>query len=232
MRDNIQWLSVLDIIFTLFFLLEAITKIRTLGWKEYWHDGWNKFDFIIVILALPSICNLFVEANICTDIVLTFRTLRIFKAFLLFRHIPNISNIVHGVKQAIKSSILVCLAFFVFLIILSILTSEIFKLYAPQYFETPTLTLYSLFRLFTIEGWYEMPEAIVATGGSSMGLFARIYFSILLFIGGIIGMSLINSIFVDAMVADNNDDVLNKLENIEKEIKELKNQNNGFQRPN
>ena len=43
----------------------------------------------------------------------------------------------------------------------------------------------------------------------------RIYFCLLLIGGGIIGMSLINSIFVDALAADNNDDVkaqLNKME--------------------
>lgn len=53
-------------------------------------------------------------------------------------------------------------------------------------------------------------------------MFARIYFAVLVFIGGILGMSLINSVFVDAMVEDNNDDVLEKLEHIEKELRELK----------
>jgi voltage-gated sodium channel len=34
-------------------------------------------------------------------------------------------------------------------------------------------------------------------------------------------MSLVNSIFVDAMVADNNDEVLRKLEQIEKKISKM-----------
>ena len=34
-------------------------------------------------------------------------------------------------------------------------------------------------------------------------------------------MSFINSVFVDAMVADNNDDVLKKLDDLEKKIDEL-----------
>ena len=67
-----------------------------------------------------------------------------------------------------------------------------------------------------------MPEAIAINGGTAMAVFARIYFSILLFLGGIIGMSLVNSIFVDAMAADNNDEVLEKLSQLERKIDEMK----------
>ena len=34
-------------------------------------------------------------------------------------------------------------------------------------------------------------------------------------------MSLVNSIFVDAMVADNNDEVLKKLEELEQKLKDI-----------
>ena len=92
---------------------------------------------------------------------------------------------------------------------------------APDYFGNPGISIYSIFRLFTIEGWYELPDTIAQNGGEAWGLFARCYFSVLLFMGGIIGMSLINSIFVDAMAEDNNDDVLEKLNKIELQLKEL-----------
>ena len=54
-----------------------------------------------------------------------------------------------------------------------------------------------------------------------MAVVARIYFSVLLFFGGIIGMSLVNSIFVDAMAADNNDEVLKKLSQLERKLDNL-----------
>lgn len=54
-----------------------------------------------------------------------------------------------------------------------------------------------------------------------MAVAARIYFSVLLFFGGIIGMSLVNSIFVDAMAADNNDEVLEKLSQLESKLDNL-----------
>jgi voltage-gated sodium channel len=105
--------------------------------------------------------------------------------------------------------------------VFSIITTFLFGSSAPQFFGNPALSVYSIFRLFTIEGWYDMPEAIAANSGATMAVFARIYFSILLFVGGIIGMSLVNSIFVDAMAADNNDEVLEKLSHLEKKLDDL-----------
>ena len=213
---------VADSIFTILFLVEAIVKIRTLGWKEYWADGWNRFDFIITVLALPSLANLVIEGTIATNVLLAFRVLRVFKAFRLFKFIPNISAILKGIQLAMKASFVVTIGIAVLLLVLSILTSSIFGSFAPEYFENPGLALYSTFRMFTIEGWYEIPDIIAQRSSEGMAVFARIYFALELFIGGILGMSLINSIFVDAAVSDNNDEVLEKLDRIEKMLGEKK----------
>ena len=53
----------------------------------------------------------------------------------------------------------------------------------------------------------------------------RIYFCAQLIFGGIFCMSFINSVFVDAMVADNNNDVMKKLDEMQKTLDELKAQN-------
>jgi len=42
-----------------------------------------------------------------------------------------------------------------------------------------------------------------------------------MFFGGIIGISLVNSIFVDSMTEDNNDEVLEKLKQIEEKLDQL-----------
>lgn len=218
------WMGYADDLFTVIFCIEAIAKIQISGWKTYWNSRWNRFDFVIVLLALPSLSNLFVEGSmIGTQVVLSLRVMRIFKSFLLFRYIPNISNILNGLRLAVRSSIFICMAYGVFLIVFSVLTYALFGREAPEYFGTPIMSMYSIFRLFTIEGWYEMPEAVAANGGLTMGVFARLYFALLLFVGGIMGMSLVNSIFVDAMVSDNNDMVMEKLNRIEKELQNIKN---------
>ena len=215
-------LLILDCLFTMLFLIEAIVKIRVRGFSGYWSDGWNRFDFILVLLALPSCINLFVDALPGTNILLSLRTMRAFKSFRMLKFIPNIDSLLNGVKLAFKASYIVAIGLIVLLVVFSIITTFLFGGVAPQYFGNPALSVYSIFRLFTIEGWYDMPEAIATNGGTTMAVLARIYFSILLFMGGIIGMSLVNSIFVDAMAADNNDEVLEKLNELEKKLDELK----------
>lgn len=211
-------LLIIDSLFTMLFLLEALIKIQVRGFSNYWSDGWNRFDLILVLIALPSCINVFGEIFPGTSILLSMRTMRAFKTFRMLKFIPNIENLLNGIKLAFKASYIVAIGLIVVLLVFSIVTTFLFGSLAPQYFGNPALSVYSIFRLFTIEGWYEMPEAIAINGGSTMAVFARIYFSFLLFMGGIIGMSLVNSIFVDAMAADNNDEVLEKLSQMEKKL--------------
>lgn len=216
------WFELSDSLFTLLFLTEAIVKITTGGWKAYWQNSWNRFDFVVVVIALPSLASPFIAHSMATNAVLAFRSMRLFKSFKVLRFIPNIRQLLNGLKQAFRASLLVFAAGTVILFIFSILSSAIFGSMAPEYFGNPGISLYSIFRLFSVEGWYEMPDAIASNATPAWGTFARIYFSALVFLGGIIGMSLITSIFVDTMAGDNNDEVLEKLDKIEREIEQLK----------
>ena len=216
-----KWPEICDEFFTIVFLFEAITKISAYGWTAYWKQGWNRFDFIILLVALPSLASMFIDNAMATNPILALRSLRLFKSFKVLRFIPNIQKLLKGLKLACRASFFVLVAFVVFLVLFSILSSTIFGKVAPDYFNNPAISLYSIFRLFSVEGWYEIPEAIASHASPSWGIFARCYFSVLMFIGGIIGMSLINSIFVDAMAEDNNDEVLEKLSQIEKQLKEM-----------
>lgn len=87
-------------------------------------------------------------------------------------------------------------------------------------------SIYAVFQICTVEGWYEIPNTLAAYYGASTvaAECVRFYFCFLLLIGGIIGMSFINSIFVDAMVADNNDEVLSKLDAMQQSIDDLRRQ--------
>ena len=219
-------LLIIDCIFTLLFVIEAMIKIQEQGFSAYWSDGWNRFDFIIVLLALPSLVNIFGYDFPATNIWLSLRTMRAFKSFRLLQFIPYIDSLLKGIIMAFKASLIVAIGMIVILLVFSIITTFLFGDIVPQYFGNPALSVYSIFRLFTIEGWYEMPEAIALNSGTGMAVFAKVYFSILLFMGGIIGMSLVNSIFVDAMVADNNDEVIRRLDILEKLLEQRETDNN------
>jgi voltage-gated sodium channel len=215
------WFEAADAVFTLLFLFEAWAKISRMGWRAYWSEGWNRFDFIVLIVALPSLASPILEQTYATNAILALRSMRLFKSFKMLRFIPNIHKLLAGIRLATRASLLVFIAFIVFLIIFSILSSTIFGEIAPDYFGNPAISVYSIFRLFTVEGWYEFADAIAQNGSAGLAFFARVYFSVLMFLGGIIGLSLINSIFVDAMAEDNNDEVLEKLRRLEEKIDQL-----------
>ena len=212
------WFEVLDALFTCLFLVEAMCKISRWGWQSYWSRGWNRFDFIILVIALPSVVSPFLETSMMTRSVFALRAIRLFKSFRMVRYIPNIGKLLRGLKVAFRATLFVMIAFTVFLIAFSILSCTIFSKVAPAYFGNPAISLYSIFRLFSVEGWYEIPDVIAAHGSAAWGIFARCYFSALMFLGGIIGMSLINSIFVDSMAEDNNEEVLEILKRIEAKL--------------
>ena len=211
----------IDSFFTLLFLSEALVKINVYGWKDYWSDGWNKFDFIITLVAIPSLMNIFFETGYATNILLSLRTLRVFKSFRLLKFIPNISGLLKGIGVAIKTSFIVCVAFAILLLIISILSSTIFGKISPDLFGDPGLSLFTIFRLFTGDGWSEIPNEIASNSSEFVGRISRIVFALLFFVGGILGLSLVNSIFVDALAGDNNDEVLHRIDILERKIDNL-----------
>ena len=219
MGNKIAWI---DSFFTLLFLFEALVKIRVYGWKEYWKEGWNRFDFIITLVAIPSLMNIFADTGVATNVLLSLRSLRIFKSFRLLKFIPNINGLLKGIGLAMKASLIVTIAFVVLLLIISILSSTLFGRIAPDLFGDPGVSLFTIFRLFTGDGWSEIPTQIAENSTELTGRIVRIVFAILFFVGGILGLSLVNSIFVDAMAGDNNEEVLHKLEELEKKLDSLK----------
>lgn len=214
------WINYLDFLFTILFTFELFVKISTYGFKRYWSRGWNKTDLIIVVAAWLSVFQFILSKDYeSLSFILSFRAIRIFKSFRLIRFVPNVAEIIAGVKKAIKASYIVVIAFVILLFIVSTLTCALFKNIAPEYFETPITSLYAIFRLFTIEGWYEIPDLIASRVQSScVGFFVKLYFVTFLFVGGILGLSIINSIFVDAMVSDNNDELNKKVDDLSKKI--------------
>ena len=107
------------------------------------------------------------------------------------------------------------------LVIIGLINCGLYREVAPKYFDTPINAIYSMFRIFTVEGWYEIPDAIVAATSPMIGRLSRLYFCLLLGVFGLLGMSFINSVFVDAMVEDNNDDLKEQLDRIERKLNEL-----------
>jgi len=219
------FLNVLDIICLLIFTVEMVVKHAEYGVRGYWADGWNRLDGTLVFLSIPSLIELFVPLHsLNLSFLLIFRLLRILRFFRVLHFFPNFSKVVKGFKNAMHDSYAILLSFAVIIVIFGLINCSLFRDADPEHFRTPLRSIYSVFQICTVEGWYEIPNTVAEYYGGTtvVASFIRLYFCLQLIFGGIIGMSFINSIFVDAMVADNNDDVLQKLEEIQKTLDELK----------
>lgn len=223
-------LNIIEALFTIVFIYEMYVKISTWGAKNYFQEHWNKLDFILILIAIPSLFILFTHKGVGyeTNVVMVLRVLRVFKSFRLVKYLPNAKTFLNSLRLALESSYFVIFGFFVMLFIVSLITSSMYSSIAPEYFGNPAISLYSIFQLFSIEGWYEIPDLIAERSSPGNAAFARFYFSVLLLSGGILGLSLVNSIFVDAMVSDNNDELeaevrsLNdKIDSLESKIDQL-----------
>lgn len=216
------WLERADHVLTLCFLLEAAVKLARFGPGAYFRDGWNRFDFLLVLMALPSLIIWAFDLDaVKLQFLLIFRVLRVFKFFRVMRFIPNIDHLVTGIGRAARSSVIILMAFFIFNFIVAVLSFSFYGRIAPEYFGDPLISFYSTFKVFTVEGWYEVPDTIAERTSATIGLFTRIYFVVLLFGGGIFGLSLINSIFVDSMMSDNNEALEEHVARLEAKVDEL-----------
>jgi len=209
-------LSVADLVCTLIFIIEMVVKQVEYGIKGYWRDGWNRLDGVLVILSLPSVAAFFMPAGILGNlsVLLVLRLLRVLRFFRIIHIFPNFSNIARNFGKALRDSYGVFAGFIVLILIVALVSCALFRDAAPEYFATPIDSIYSIFRICTGEGWNEIPDTIAEGSSVVTARWVRLYFSLLLVICSIIGLSLVNSIFVDAMVSDNNDD-------LEKQVKEL-----------
>ena len=219
------YMGILDTICTFIFLFEMIVKHKEYGVKGYWSDGWNRLDGSLVILSLPSVAALFVPNDMADlSFLMIFRLLRVLRFFRVLHFFPNFTKVIEGFKRAMKESYAILLSFMVIIIIFGLLNCSLFRDADPLHFGTPLRSIYAVFQICTVEGWYEIPNTIAEYYGitSTVAEFVRLYFCFQLILGGIIGMSFINSIFVDAMVQDNNDEVSQKIDDLQKTLDEIK----------
>lgn len=215
-------LDYVETVFTILFIVELYIKISEYGFKKYISDGWNKLDFILVLISIPSLAILFNGEGVMeTNILLSLRVLRVFKSFRLIKFMPEVDSFIASIKRALRASYIILGGFFILLFIVSLISCSIYKNVAPEYFGNPAISIYSIFQIFSVEGWYEIPDLIAERVGTTAAFFTRLYFSFLLLSGGIMGLSLVNSIFVDAMVSDNTDDLETEVEKLNNKIDDL-----------
>lgn len=222
-RIFFEWI---DYLCTCYFLAEAITKISLFGFRGYWSRPWYRFDFVIVIACLPLLLQ---PPSMDTPAALyaiapLLRLGRFLRFMRLMRFIPDAPRMWRGTVRAMKASIGVFVVLFVLNLILAMGANILFADRAPQYFGNPLTASYTLFKVFTVEGWNEIPDEMARNRNVSRTEVALIrgYFIAAVLIGGILGLSLANAIFVDEMTMDNNEELERQVSFLQDQILELR----------
>ena len=216
-------INVMDVGCTIIFIIEMLVKLCVFGFKKYWSSGWNRLDGILVVLSIPSLVVYFMP-NISFDLsfLLALRVLRVFRFFRLVHAFPGFTRLLNNFVVAMKRSYAVFIGLLVMIIIFAMIGCGLFKDAAPEYFSTPLDAIYATFRIFTGEGWNEIPDTVAQNVTVAWAHVIRLYFCFILILGCIVGMSLLNSVFVDAMVSNGDEDGVNdRLDSIEAKLNEI-----------
>lgn len=220
-RNNLT-VELIDNAFLLFFVIEAIIKLYTLKPRQYFALGWNRFDFVIVVGSLPSLLIYFLPVP-NTSLLIILRLFRLIRLIRFIRFVPDLNKIMSGLGRALWASLFVLLALVVLNFLLAIFTCHFYADILPAYFGDPLISAYSIFQMFTVEGWNDIADEITQqTQNPYIIGVTRFYFVLVVLIGGIFGMSLANAVFVDEMTMDNNQILENKIDELQREIRELK----------
>jgi len=218
----------LDYACVVYFLVEVLLKVGRDGWPAYWASGWNRFDFTVVVLSLPALLGPFVDLS-AFAFVLVLRLGRLFRLFRVLRFIPNLDHLVTGARRALRASVGVFLALLLVNLILAVMATLLFRDIDPTHFGNPVTAGYSIFQVFTVEGWNEIAEGLVERATSDAGVDSRwlvvtvrLFFAVSVVVGGILGLSLANAVFVDEMMMDNNDVLEAKVDQLTAEIRSLR----------
>lgn len=119
--------SILDILFTTFFLIEFLTKSIALGlWTgsgSYIKDHWNKLDLIILALSLVDIA----VTSVDISIVKLLRSLRILRPLKLIRYNTSMKIVLKSLINSILSSFNVIAVISIIWLIFGILGVSLFK---------------------------------------------------------------------------------------------------------
>ena len=247
-KDFVSSLLFFDALFTVIFLIEIGMKIFEAGRKFFFKenakcdfawsnlDKWNILDATVVIASITSIFMLKDEYQLLSGMyaMIVLRIIRLLKLVRLLRLFKKyLANLYEGAKHAMIKSIPIIIVFAILMFFMG------FALYwasdylniGRAYFKDPITSVVSLFQLFTYDGWTKIPNDVAGQfvehfrdeGYWWIDTAVRIGFCALVFAGGIVGVALLNSVFVDGMMLRDKSeaDQVHRMNDLNRKIEEI-----------
>ncbi|CAH7485197.1 Ion transporter [Vibrio chagasii] len=198
---------------SIYFVCEVSYHLFRQGPKQYFSKLGNTLDFVIVMLGFVMV--LLPYMSVVNVGVL--RLTRLLKLTRVFSFVPRAAEVYSSIAQALRASGAVFFLLGILIFFLALCGHAFFGDVLPKQFGTPLEAVYTIFTVFSVENWNEIPDEVVASG-LPIAWAVRSFFIVVLILGGFLGLSLANAVFVDEMAQDNNKNVLNEVNELRQKI--------------
>jgi voltage-gated sodium channel len=142
----VKWL---DLAITIIFLIEiTIRFVAEENKKRFFHNGWNVFDTLIVIISLIPIDD--------SEMALIGRLVRIFRVLRMVSIIPELRMLLNSLIRALPQLGYVLLLMFIIFYIYAAVGATFFAEINPKLWGDISISLLTLFRVMTFEDWTDV----------------------------------------------------------------------------
>ncbi|MGQ4879575.1 ion transporter [Billgrantia sp. LNSP4103-1] len=183
-----EWLLLLDVAVTVFFLVEILIRMaaeRRL--RDFFKKGWNVFDFLIVTASLIPMDD--------SEMVLLARLLRIFRVLRLVSMIPELRMLIAALFKSIPRMGYVALLMFIIFYIYAAIGSFLFSDVDERLWGNISLAMLTLFQVATFESW----ATAVLYPTMEHYPYAWIFFLTFIFLNAFIFLNMMIGIVLDVM---------------------------------
>jgi voltage-gated sodium channel len=179
----------LDKIILGIFVIEAVLKVAMHGrqpWR-YFADGWNVFDFLIVVICLLPVGGPFAAV---------LRLARALRLLRLVSALPKLQLLVGALLKSLSAmgyvSLLLALLFYIY----AVAGIHLFGAHDPENFGSLPAAFLSLFKLVTLDNWSELFHTQTAYVSA---IKVGIYFVTFIVLGTMIILNLFIGIIMNSM---------------------------------
>ncbi|MDO4400602.1 MAG: ion transporter [Coriobacteriia bacterium] len=188
-------LSAIDLLCLAIYVVEAWLKLHAYGW-DYFRDGWNVFDFVIVATSLVILVLDLLTIGFAFPLQVA-RTLRLFRVVRLFKLVSMLRKlriIVESIGRSIPSVLWTGVLLLIVLYVFDVMGVFVFGADFPDYFGNLGAGLLTLFQILTLEGWPDIARPIIEAH-----TLAWLYFVSFIVLTAFIILNIIVAIILDSI---------------------------------
>lgn len=185
-------LAILDWGITLFFLVEILLRFSACeNKKEFFKNGWNVFDTLIVLGSLMPVSN--------ADAVLIGRLLRVFRVLRLVSVVPELRSLINALLKAIPRMGYIALLMFIIFYIYGAIGSLFFSSIDELLWGDVAHAMLTLFRVATFEDWTDVMYATMEIYPLSW-----IYYLTFIFLTAFVFLNMMVGAILEVMTSEHN----------------------------